>query len=267
MFLLQKEENNNFLEVEYVLIKDLLNSSKQKYIEISKKDLFLLKPETFLEKYNDTAKKCIPIGTIEFTNEFFKFFYNIDKIYPIEVPNCLRTDEFLKRKYSIVSGENVPQSGRYFIKDVSNLKSFTYIGELSNFFNDSEEKTFDLPNIISENLYQVSEIIDIISEYRVYVLNNKVYAIAFYDGNPSIFPDVKIINKAIVTYSIEKDCPRSYTMDIAITKNGTCILEVHPFFSCGIYQTVLGNDFLDGYKDALTYVTKFNRLTEKFSNF
>ena len=32
-----------------------------------------------------------------------------------------------------------------------------------------------------------------------------------------------------------KDSPLSYTLDVGINNNGTFIIEVHPFVSCGLY--------------------------------
>lgn len=263
MFLLQKELNENFLSVEYAIWKDLLESSKQKYIEISNDELSLINNVDFKKEHNIDIKQCIPLGTIEFTNSFFNRFYNIKKMNPVEVPACLRTDEFLKRQYSIIKGNATPKTGRFFIKNVSDLKSFTFCGDIEHLFNSNN----NLPNIDNEKFYQVSEIIDIISEYRIYVIQGKIYAVAYYDGDPCIFPDMKLINKANIIYSFQKDYLKSYTMDVAITDKGTCILEVHPLFSCGIYQTVLGTDFLQGYKDAMQYVLKFNNEPIEFSNF
>ena len=48
-------------------------------------------------------KDAIPLGTIEFTENYFKIFYEIEKENPIEIPPILRTYEFLKRRYSITS--------------------------------------------------------------------------------------------------------------------------------------------------------------------
>ena len=262
MFLLQKD-SNNLLPIEYAIWKELLDFSKTKYIELSTNELSLLTKENLLLKYNTPFERCIPLGTIEFTNLFFKTFYNIEKMNPIEVPNCLRTEEFLKRKYSIVKGTDIPTEGRFFIKNVSDLKSFTFSGDINYFLNEKN----NLPQIDKNKFYQVSEIIDIISEYRIYVISGKIYAIAYYDGDPCVFPDINLINKANIIYSFEKDYPHSYTMDIAITPEGTCILEVHPLFSCGIYQTVLGTGFLQGYKDSKEYILKHNTAPIEFSNF
>ena len=47
-------------------------------------------------------------------------------------------------------------------------------------------------------------------------------------------------------------------MDVMVTDKGTCITEIHILLSCGIYQTVLGRNFLFGYDDAMKYLEKYN---------
>ena len=54
-----------------------------------------------------------------FITFFIIIFYGIEKMNPIEIPKVLRTDEFLKRKYEICYGRNLPKKGRYFVKNVS----------------------------------------------------------------------------------------------------------------------------------------------------
>jgi hypothetical protein len=100
---------------------------------------------------------------------------------------------------------------------------------------------------------------DIIAEYRVYFLRSEVYAIEYYNGNPLCFPDRNTIMSANMRYAREKDYPGSYTMDVMVTKDGTFLTEIHPvLFSCGLYTTVLGVDFLNGYIDGLHYILNHN---------
>lgn len=215
--------------------KVLWKSLTKDYVEISINDL-----NTF------QGKDPIPLGSINFTQEVLKLFYGIDKMNPIEIPPILRTDEFLKRGYKIVPFKDIP-NGRYFIKDVSQLKSFSGIIDTS-----------DLSELNKNHLFQVSEILNIKAEYRVYIINGQIYAIAYYNGEPWIFPDVSIINKANCLYSLQKDYPKSYTMDVAVTDKGTCILECHVLLACGIYTTIVGKNFLNGYYHAMEYLKKYN---------
>ena len=257
IFLLQSSNDTDGMTVDYAILKELLTYSHFEYHEMSLKDFFngtLLKTK---KDFPASFKDAIPLGTINFVTAYLNIFKNIERMYPIEIPKCLRTDEFLKRNYAIIQGKNIPKSGTYFIKNASKLKTFSYTGRLDAICNETDALTGSKP-IEDDDWYQLSEIISILSEYRVYFVDGKLYAVAYYDGIPTIFPDIKLIEKANLIYSLQKDYPQSYTMDVAVTKKGTAILEIHPLFSCGIYTTVLGTDFLYGYRDSMQYLEKHN---------
>ena len=67
---------------------------------------------------------------------------------------------------------------------------------------------------------------------RCFVYQNKLVGLQNYSGDFTKFPNVDIINKMIDTY---KSSPVAYTLDVAIDKNNTVVIEVHDFFSCGLY--------------------------------
>jgi hypothetical protein len=248
-FLLQKLSEDHNMFVDQTILKDLLKNSKHDYEEIHFIDLKdpdggLLWPSCFPERY----RNAIPLGTIEFVNAYLNIFKNIDNMKPIEVPGCLRNQYFLKRNYGFYLGDNLPKCDYCFIKDASQLKGFSHIGNLS------EIKD----NINPEHIYQISDVLNIKSEYRVYIINGRIYSIANYNGDVCMLPDMQLIQNANMRYSIEKDYPGSYTMDVGVGDFGTCILECHVLFSCGLYTTVLGTDFLNGYIDGMNYLKKYN---------
>lgn len=204
MFFLIQEENNE-LSLDNIILLDLIKEEKYLHnYEIIKNDDFfdrnennekiLKKKEVFPIKYQE----AIPLGTIEFTQNYFKIFYEIEKENPIEIPPILRTDEFLKRKYSIVTYNKIPKEGYYFIKDVSQLKVFSYDGDMRFFVRDDEKyKSKYSLTLNKKHLYQVSEHVKILSEYRIFVINNEIYSINNYDGDVCLFPDITLIKKAI----------------------------------------------------------------------
>lgn len=258
MFILQCDQSYKN-GTDYAIIKDLLKNSHFDYAEMKSDDFYFNNQIKYKKDFPTNIQNGIPIGDIKFTTTFLKIFKNIDKINPIEVPQILRTDEFLKRKYAIIKGDSLPQNGRFFVKNASSLKDFTFVGDIADLKTDI---------VIDKNeYYLISEIVDIFAEYRIYFLNGKIYAIAYYNGNPCIFPDIKFIQKANLIYSTQKEYPKSYTMDIMVNNKGTSIVEVHLFFSCGLYQTVIGIDFLQGYLDAMKYVENFNTPPIPFHNF
>ena len=242
-FLLQT--NNPTMKLELFLWRDLLEEhtcphtiDECSYLEL---------PE-YIETHD--IKQVVPMGSIAFTNLFFKLAYNIEKMNPVEIPPCLRDTKFLGRQYSIVDAKDVPEQGYYFVKDASSFKAMSYMGHLQN---------FNREELVDSNPYVVSEVLEVLAEYRVYFLRGEVYAIEYYNGNPLCFPDRNTIMNANMRYSREKDYPGSYTMDVMVTKDGTFLTEIHPvMFACGLYTTVLGTDFLNAYIDGLHYILNHN---------
>lgn len=263
LFLLQKED---FYDMDNMILKSIIDQEKytHKYVPLCLSDLLQADKRKDLEE-------GIPLGTIEFVTDYFRVYWGIKNMNPVEIPPCLRTDEFLKRKYSIVKGQDIPTEGEFFIKDVSQLKVFSYAGELSRFLYDGifdNPKPYDTSlHLNKEHLYQVSELVNIISESRVYIINGEINCIANYNGDPCVFPDCNLIKKANLIYSMQRDYPKSYTMDVMVTEKGTSIIEIHVLFSCGLYQRNLGTDFLYGYRDSKDYVINYNTEIQEFSNF
>ncbi len=62
-------------------------------------------------------------------------------------------------------------------------------------------------------------------------MNGELVGLQNYSGDFVNFPDVKKINKMISVYA----GPVAYTLDVGINSRGTFVVEVHDFFSCGLY--------------------------------
>ena len=285
LFLLQKDgEHKNEYSIDNFILKNLIDDSHllHTYKTLTIDDLYIFNYDDegfFINKelknkneFPDEYKDAIPLGNLEFVRAFYKIFFNIDNEYPIEIPEVLRTDEFLKRKYKIVKREDIPKTGKYFIKDVSELKRFSYSGYMDYFYDDSlfekPKNKYDNHLYLPENhLYQVSEVVEILSEYRVFAMNGELYSITNYDGDPTIFPDIEMIKKAITMWHAQENSPRSFNIDIAVTPYGSMILEAHLISSIGLYNNVFGTNFLYAYKDTKDYILKNNHEISTFSNF
>lgn len=257
-FLLQKDTDT--LDIEHMIVKQLLdkNSIVHEYSEIS---LYGLRN---VMKQSTINKDFIPVGTIEFVSEYIKYAYDIERENPIEVPSYLRTEEFLKREYNIVTWDKIPDKGRYFIKDVSQLKKFGMVlnleWQLPKEVFDEPKNEFDTSLKLSkEHLYQVSSIFNIQSEYRVYVIDHKIQSISHYNGDPTILPDVKLIQKAINLIELNEKWLKSYTIDIMVGPKGTAIIEIHNFTSVGLYSSLWGTNLLYAYKDGIDYLINDNK--------
>lgn len=175
-----------------------------------------LDPECEME-YNLTDEKIypgfIPIGSVEFVSTYLNEFYNkIPK--PINIPDELIDHIWTGRM--IINGTEKDIVGEKFVKSNDKIKSFTEICSQA-----------------PPGNYQISDVIDIQSEWRAFVYNNKLIGLQNYGGDFDIFPDVVKIKKMIKTYTTQ---PPAFTLDVAITPdNNTVIIEVHDFFSCGLY--------------------------------
>lgn len=264
-FILQKEDKKDF-DLEVFIVKEILEHNRftDEYTFYKKDDLVGKENE-----YPVYMKNAIPVGTIDFVEAWLSTFYGIEKINPIEVPSCLRKEEFLKREYFIVEKKDIPIKGKIFLKDVSRLKKFSRVIDCEHFFTDciwSKPNLQDSAGIVYESeirldethLFQVSEVVPILSEYRIYVQEHKIEAVANYNGDPCIFPDIKLLHKMINIYSMASDCPGAYTMDVAINELGTFLIEVHPWISVGLYNSLWSRGLLYAYRDGIEYILRHN---------
>ena len=225
-------------DVEVFNARDLIQNSRTL-------NSYLLMDYTELRKTNNDYSDWIPIGSLEYVRTWLKKYKGIEEMKPIEVPEILRKEKYLGRSYDIVSFEDLELKGYKFIKDIDKLKQFSFTGDLGN-LDKNDESIF-----ISKN-YLISNVVDIKSEYRVFVSDMSIKAIQFYDGDCTVFPNVSLLREMVGKYYLVQDRPKSYTMDIAVLKNGrTIILEVHPVVSVGTYgysEYALLNMYNDGIK-------------------
>lgn len=174
----------------------------------------------------------IPVGDIPFVEVWLKKYHGKTMV-PIEVPEILRTREFLGRTYEFMDRNKLPsyEKGHYFVKNVNKLKEFN---------SSAYEGRVPAPSTIPSGTYLLSEWVDIRSEFRVFVYRDQILAVQNYLGAPLVFPDAAKIIKMINQYKEDKGRPEAYTMDIAVLcrkdqSADTVILEIHPFVSCGLY--------------------------------
>lgn len=227
---------------QFVLVKRLESqSSNHTYSLIDKNDLIEFVKHTKSIDFNE----AIPVGSIDFVKIYLKTVHDISDLKPIEVPYILRKYKYLKRDYAILKREELPQKGIYFLKSASKLKNFTYLGEISNIVNSSN-------NFLDDELYVVSDKVEILSEYRCFILNDIIKGIQHYSGDCTVAlskNDINLIKEMVKEYSKDNTRPRAYTLDVAIIRNkGVAIIEVHTHSSVGLY----------GYDDeSLPYHYKF----------
>lgn len=176
----------------------------------------------------------IPVGTVEFVSKFLKTYYPQAQaaLTPLNVPRCLFP--FAGRVIeNICSGEDFSERFKQFdsiyvksldkIKDDFNGPKYARTGTISDWY---ESKDFVR--------CQVSEMIDIASEWRVIVFNGEIQHVGNYSGDCLVFPDGEAIRNMVKAYG--EAAPKAWTLDVAVTTDGkTVVLECHRFFSCGLY--------------------------------
>ena len=105
----------------------------------------------------------------------------------------------------------------------------------------------DLLGLKSNEPYFVSEPVDIVSEWRIFVKRGRVVGVRNYGGDEWVVPDRTTVLSMVNAYHVVS--PFSYTLDVAAIQNSngtvyTDIVEVHNFISCGLYGFDTANDLL-----------------------
>lgn len=181
-------------------------------------------------------KEYVPIGSVEFVNDYLMHFYNIT-LKPINVPEEL----FGYTNRHIFNGteKDLKGHGKSFVKSNDNIKKFAEI----------VEDNYELPI----GNYQISELITIDSEWRTFVYQGKLVGLQNYSGDFTIFPNMYNIKCMIDAY---KSAPIAYTLDVGVFNVcDTFVIEVHPMISVGLYgfadHTILPHMFYKCFKEYL----------------
>jgi len=159
-----------------------------------------------------TMPNYIPIGSVEFVSKYIADYYGLTP-KPKNIPIELIGKNWSGR--NVINGTEKDIVGEKFVKSNDRIKSFTEICKTA-----------------PEGNYQISDLIDIKSEWRAFVFEGKLVGLQNYSGEFDIFPNVDKIKAMINAYKTQ---PIAFTLDVAISNNDTVIIEVHDFFSCGLY--------------------------------
>lgn len=183
----------------------------------------------------------IPSGTVQFVQEYLDLYHEITHIRPINIPNELLRDEYLKRNITYkLKGSYIFDKDK-FVKSDTEIKGVTEI-----------TRNLDIPD---DGRYLVSDVIDIDSEWRAFVFNGKLVGLKNYLGDFTLMPDVSLVIKMIKDY---KESPPAYTLDVGVNlKDETFLIEAHNFFSCGTYgfsdNRILPQMFASSFRHLIKY--------------
>lgn len=161
------------------------------------------------------SKGNIPIGTVEFVQEYYrKLGIEESKLKPINIPEELI--KYADRK--VWYGDETTQiTKNTFCKSADKLKGFTDI-------------VYPGCNL-EPGKYIFSELIEIESEWRCFVLNGELLGVHNYSNSLGDSPDIGKIKQMISEFGKLK----AYTLDVGVNETGTFPIEVHDFYSCGLY--------------------------------
>jgi len=175
-----------------------------------------------------------PIGTVEFVKAF------AEKV-GVKLPDPIHATELLQlegRLYATVESKELIHKATYpfFVKPLRELKKFTGFVARS-------EKDFELyPDVDWSNtsLFLTGVLENIVSEWRCYVLNGKVFACVNYFGDPTCFPRTVDIDKMLYNYT---NSPVAYSLDIAVCIDKeysescvhTSFIEINDAYALGYY--------------------------------
>ena len=171
------------------------------------------------------GEQLIPVGSIEFVESGLRRWYGIERgLTPLFIPEQLRP--FANRWVQVAHGKRQVESaianlGKAFIKSASAVKC-----DYAGIYHAGQK----LPD---DTDYFVSQTIDIVSEWRIFVHRGNILDLKNYSGDPWQIPDRTTVEKMVKAFT---NTPKAYTLDVAVLRNGqTAVIEVHNFISCGLY--------------------------------
>lgn len=183
---------------------------------------------TFDDISDVPASAGVVVGYIDDLQAYFEKL-GIGKQRAINISEELGKEEFLKRTIEFYDMKtfkaliNLP----IFIKPARYPKEF-----MAGVMKAESSKLFynDVPD---DTPVLISEVVDMISEYRCYVIKGKLVGIKNYQGDIRVFPDVKMIDRMIAAYT---KAPAGYSVDVAILASGeTVLVEVQDGWALGNY--------------------------------
>jgi len=165
----------------------------------------------------------VPVGSVEFVLSWMKRF-GVPTPTPINIPDELNQPHFTHRP--VINGTHTDIEdlvhGKWFVKSATQFKGFAEVLRID------DNHSWSVP----EGNYQMSTYINIESEWRAFVYKGELVGLQNYGGDFTKFPNIHKINHMIHNY---KSAPVAYTLDVGVDFPDTFIIEVHDFFSCGLY--------------------------------
>lgn len=188
-------------------------------------------------KMDYRAKNNMFVGSIDGMTALFK---NIDKYpVPIDFPDSIVLSGLLYRSIFTMTLDKFIEKFKQTNKPmfVKPVQTKLFDGVLI-----SKEEHLNYLRGFDNPMVFVSDKIDIVSEFRAYVHNDKLVYCCNYSGDFKLNPNYDYINRLIENY---KNAPVAYTIDVAILNDrnmttilnggGMTVVEFNDFWSIGSY--------------------------------
>lgn len=176
------------------------------------KEFLKSEDELLLNDYSTGAGE-IPVGTLDFVHAYMRNA-GIPVPKPMNVP--LDLWNMAGTRVEIVEGPKDGLVGRF-------VKSADVVKHPHN----------GVHTTIPEGRWQLTDELDIESEYRVFVWNKRIVGMRHYAGSPFLVPSEQYVKRCVNAFV---GAPIAYTLDIGILGTGSCmVIECHSFYSCGLY--------------------------------
>lgn len=235
-FLIQTGENGQVLHDFSFHLLEAIRFSEWKYRGLMYMHSFAIGGETMtgLIESGILKEDIVPIGSLEFVFDRMKElgFDDVSKVTPLNIPTVFQQQGFLQRSYTpgLTKSEMKLEFPR-FIKSTDVYKGITEI----------VASVEDLAHISESERFDVSGVIDIKAEWRVFVQRDEIIGAKSYGSNDWFpeKPNTWLLKEMVIT--IERArldglfFPKSYTLDVGVSLGNTFLIECHPFVSCGLY--------------------------------
>lgn len=229
-----KPISNIFIEVKNDLIINQETFIAYEGFSLYNEICFFTFEEILSEKYKHLYKTNCFVGSLRTMKTIFR---QIEKSpQPIDYPQTVLDSGLIRRKIVktnlksfLKNPKEFKYSKEFFVKSVeTKLFSGIYTKEqLNDFYKVSKQQNLEI---------YVSEKIDILAEYRVYIHDRKIVYSSCYDGDFRLPIDFDDVENYIRIYGDEQ--PISYTIDVAVLNDSTfstTVVEFNDFYSIGCY--------------------------------
>lgn len=92
----------------------------------------------------------------------------------------------------------------------------------------------------------ISNPVEFVSEYRVYVKNHTILGCSHYAGDPDKLISSSVVYDSIFTLATDDSIPCAYAIDFGLLSNGkTALVEMNDAWAIGAYDGISDSDYYD----------------------